>query len=65
MKIELEDSTEVTGSIKGKQREGTVSDAELALEMYIEEIRACQRVLEDRKMAQHGVGGSSRWSADL
>lgn len=52
MEMELEDSTAIAGSVKGKQREGAVSDAELALEMYIEEIRACQRVLEDRKMAQ-------------
>lgn len=52
MEIELEDSTAIAGSVKGKQQEGTVNDAELALEMYIGEIRACQRVLEDREMAE-------------
>jgi hypothetical protein len=38
--------------VKGRQRESTVTDAEVALEMYIKEIRACRRILEDGKMAQ-------------
>lgn len=52
MEMELDDGTELANLAKGKQREGTVTDAELAFEMYSEDLRACQRVLEDRRMAQ-------------
>ena len=52
IEIQLEDSAELAGSTKGKQREGTVNDAELALQMLTEDLHTCQRVLEDRKMAR-------------
>jgi hypothetical protein len=52
IQIQLEDSAALAGSAKGKQREGTVNDAEVALQMLTEDIRTCQRVLEDRKMAR-------------
>jgi len=52
IEIQLEDSATLAGSAKGKQREGTVNDAEVALQMFTEDLHTCQRVLEDRKMAR-------------
>jgi len=52
IEIQLEDSAALAGSAKGKQREGTVNDAEVALQMVTEDLHTCQRVLEDRKMAR-------------
>ena len=52
IEIQLEDSAALAGSAKGKQREGTVNDAEVALQMFTEDLYICQRVLEDRKMAR-------------
>ena len=52
IQIQLEDSAALAGSAKGKQREGTVNDAEVALQMFTEDLHTCQRVLEDRKMAR-------------
>ena len=50
--IQLEDSAAIAGSSKGKQREGTVNDAEVAMQMFTEDLHICQRVFEDRKMAR-------------
>lgn len=52
IEMQLEDSISLVGSAKGKQREGTINDAEVALQMYTEHLRACQSILEDRKMAR-------------
>jgi len=52
IEIQLEDSAALAGSAKGKQRQGTVNDAEAALQMFTEDLHTCQRVLEDRKMAR-------------
>ena len=52
IQIQLEDSAALAGSAKGKQREGTVNDAEVALQMFTEDLHTCQRVLEDRNMAR-------------
>lgn len=52
LQLHLEDTEQLTSRAKGKGREGTVSDAELALQMYVEELNACNANLADRKMAQ-------------
>jgi hypothetical protein len=52
IELELEDGTTLANFTKGKQREGTVTDAEIAFEIYFDDLRACHRVLEDRRMAQ-------------
>lgn len=52
IQVELDDSAALADLVKGKQHEGVVTDAEFALELYIQEMRACQDILEDRKMAQ-------------
>ncbi|KAK6432573.1 hypothetical protein LTR95_011257 [Oleoguttula sp. CCFEE 5521] len=50
--LQLVDGLDVAVSIMGKQREGVVSDAELAMQLEREDFRACQANLTDRKMAQ-------------
>ena len=52
VQLHLDDTEELASRAKGKGREGTFSDAELALQMYIEELNACNANLSDRKMAQ-------------
>lgn len=52
IQMQLEDSEELARNAKGKQRQGTVSDAALALQMYTEELTACRATMTDRKMAQ-------------
>nr|POF17961.1 hypothetical protein CFP56_13372 [Quercus suber] len=52
VQLQLEDSQALAGSAKGKQREGVVTDAQLALEMYAMDLNACRDTLADRKMAQ-------------
>lgn len=52
VKLQLEDTASLAASTKGKQREGTISDAELALQLYNEDLQACQNILNDRQMAQ-------------
>lgn len=52
IEIQLEDSAALAGLSKGKQREGTIRDAELALQILTEDLRACRLVLEDRSMAR-------------
>lgn len=52
IQMQLEDTKELTARAKGKQREGTVTDAELALQMYTEDLINTNAVLTDGKMAQ-------------
>lgn len=52
IQLQLEDSQKMAGQSKGKQREGTFTDAELALRLYIEDIEITNTTLKDRKMAQ-------------
>ncbi|KAK0272285.1 hypothetical protein LTR35_012868 [Friedmanniomyces endolithicus] len=56
IQLQLEDSEHLTanggGEGKGKQREGTLSDAQLALQMYTEDLVSTNAVLSDRRMAQ-------------
>ena len=37
---------------KGKQREGTLTDADLALQLYVEDLKRTEAALSDRKIAQ-------------
>ncbi|KAK0792405.1 hypothetical protein LTS16_005096 [Friedmanniomyces endolithicus] len=56
IELELADSEQLTANGgaegKGKQREGTLSDAQLALQMYTEDLASTNAVLSDRRMAQ-------------
>ena len=52
LELQLQDSEELAGRAKGKHREGTVSDSELALQLYTENLKDVGAVLQDRKMAQ-------------
>ncbi|KKZ60246.1 hypothetical protein EMCG_05056 [[Emmonsia] crescens] len=47
-----QDVTEIFGNRKGKQVEGTVNDAEFALQIYQEELAGCLVFLQDRQVAQ-------------
>ncbi|KAI6807940.1 hypothetical protein KC332_g13203 [Hortaea werneckii] len=49
---QLEDSQGMVGRSKGKQREGTFTDAEYALRLYIDDLETTSTALKDRKMAQ-------------
>lgn len=52
VQMQLQDSEELAGCSKGKQREGTVTDAQLAMQMYVEDLNNCDSYLQDRNMAQ-------------
>ncbi|KAK1064491.1 hypothetical protein LTR12_007054 [Friedmanniomyces endolithicus] len=54
IQLQLEDSEQLTahGEGKGKQREGTLSAAQIALRMYTEDLVNTNAVLSDRRMAQ-------------
>ncbi|KAK3669792.1 hypothetical protein LTR78_010309 [Recurvomyces mirabilis] len=52
IQIQLQDSQELATKTKGKQREDTVNDGELAFQMYVEELTNIGSMLSDRKMAQ-------------
>lgn len=49
---QLEDAQSLLNNTKGKQKQGTLSDAELALQTYVNELTSCRAVAADRKMAQ-------------
>ncbi|WPH02842.1 putative e3 ubiquitin-protein ligase ari4 [Acrodontium crateriforme] len=49
---QLEDGERLLDSTKGKQREGTIRDSDMALQVYMEDLRCCDASLSDRKMAQ-------------
>ena len=55
VQLHLADTEELTSRVKGKGREGMISDAEFALQMYTEELNACNGNLSDRKMSQSMV----------
>ncbi|KAI7347763.1 hypothetical protein KC354_g13846 [Hortaea werneckii] len=52
IQLQLEDSQEMAGQSKGKQREGTFTDAEFALRLYIDDLEITTTALKDRRMAQ-------------
>ncbi|RMY59639.1 hypothetical protein D0864_13195 [Hortaea werneckii] len=52
IQLQLDDSQGVVGQSKGKQREGTFTDAEYALRLYIDDLETTSTALKDRKMAQ-------------
>ncbi|KXT08387.1 hypothetical protein AC579_7305 [Pseudocercospora musae] len=52
VQAQLEDSQELACGHKGKQREGTVTDSQVAMQMYLEDLQNCNAFLEDRKLAQ-------------
>ena len=51
LQLQLEDMDDLASRAKSKGREGTVSDAELALQIYASDLKACTDVIDDRKMA--------------
>ncbi|RMY82301.1 hypothetical protein D0861_07947 [Hortaea werneckii] len=52
IQLQLEDSKEMAGQSKGKQQEGTFTDADFALRLYIDELETTTTALKDRRMAQ-------------
>jgi hypothetical protein len=52
IELELEDAETVSSSFKGKAHEGTLSDAELALELYKQELKRNASIFSDRRMAR-------------
>ena len=52
IQLQLQDSEELSQSAKGKQREGSLSDAQVALRLYTEELISTSSILDDRRMAQ-------------
>ncbi|RMY63200.1 hypothetical protein D0864_12701 [Hortaea werneckii] len=52
IQLQLEDSQGMVGRSKGKQREGTFTDAEYALRLYIDDLETTSTALKDRIMAQ-------------
>ncbi|SMR44036.1 unnamed protein product [Zymoseptoria tritici ST99CH_1A5] len=48
----LDDSNEIASGSKGKQREGTLTDAQVALQLHNGDLNACATLLQDRMMAQ-------------
>ena len=52
IELELEDAEIVSSSFKGKAHEGTLSDAELALELYKQELKRNASIFSDRRMAR-------------
>ncbi|GAB1727524.1 hypothetical protein NU195Hw_g537t1 [Hortaea werneckii] len=52
IQLQLEDSQGMVSQSKGKQREGTFTDAEYALRLDIDDLETTSTALKDRKMAQ-------------
>ncbi|KAK5109351.1 hypothetical protein LTR62_007120 [Meristemomyces frigidus] len=52
VELQLQDSQQLVANAKGKEREGTMSDGALALQMYIEDLTTMSAVLDDRRIAQ-------------
>ncbi|CAK3745156.1 Hypothetical predicted protein [Lecanosticta acicola] len=52
VEMQLEESEGMVSNGRGKQREGTVTDAQLALQIYMEDLRCADAILKDRKLAQ-------------
>jgi hypothetical protein len=52
IQIQLKDSEEMAANTKGKQRAGTQTDAQLAMQMYIDDLKHAGHYMKDRRMAQ-------------
>jgi hypothetical protein len=52
IELQLEDAETVSSSFKGKAHEGTLSDAELALELYKQELKRNASIFSDRRMTR-------------
>lgn len=52
MAVQLEDIESLASHAKGKQREGTATDAQVALQIYIEDLHACDTSLANRDAAR-------------
>jgi hypothetical protein len=52
LRLQLEDIREMKNSGKGKGREGELSDAEFAMQIYLEEINRANLLNSDKRMAQ-------------
>lgn len=53
VQMQLEDSEELAARAKGKQREDDdKTDAQIAMEMYVDDLKNCDAALQDRNMAQ-------------
>lgn len=52
VQMQLEEGEELASKAKNKQREGTLSDAQLALQMYMDDLKCADATLKDRKLAQ-------------
>lgn len=52
VQMQLEEGEELASRAKNKQREGTLSDAQLALQMYMDDLKCADSTLKDRKLAQ-------------
>jgi hypothetical protein len=52
IKLQLDDATTICSSFKGKAREGKLSDAELAFQLYEEELERNALILSDRRMTK-------------
>ncbi|KAI9741310.1 MAG: hypothetical protein M1834_003027 [Cirrosporium novae-zelandiae] len=52
LQLQLEDIQQMTQCSKGKSREGEVSDAEVALNLFKQSLETCQEILADRRMTR-------------
>lgn len=59
----LDDMKQITSSAKGKQAEGTITDAELALQLYSEELNSAEIFASDRRMSK-SIQAAIRTDAD-
>ncbi|KAK3619053.1 hypothetical protein LTR22_026130 [Elasticomyces elasticus] len=50
IQLQLEDSEQFAANVKGKQREGTLSNAQFALQTYTKDLPSTYAVLSDRRM---------------
>ncbi|KAI0809693.1 hypothetical protein GGR55DRAFT_161121 [Xylaria sp. FL0064] len=52
LSLQREDASQVRSTSKGKQAEGTLSDADLALQLYVEDLNRATVFVSDRKMTK-------------
>ncbi|KAK5170981.1 uncharacterized protein LTR77_004125 [Saxophila tyrrhenica] len=52
MELQLEDLELLASRSKGKQREGTTTDAHVAMQIYIEDLQTCDTTMTNREAAQ-------------
>lgn len=60
MAVQLEDIESLASRSKGKQREGTATDAQVALQIYIEDLHACDASVANRDAAQRMFNAVTR-----